>query len=138
MDMEKIAILKEIIPTQIISVSYFPNGKCYKIPMGAFFLDSLYNPFVPDGDDMPGYLYCEYTTQVGVMFMRFRFVNGVGEDLISPISIPLDKTKQTKLHHAVMSLVNMCAKRIITQEITRNKYAITSALHNLSINKEYS
>ncbi len=134
-----IKILKDLAREQIVSVEYFPNGKSYRIPMGVFFLDASYDPFNDDDDnDMSVYIDCEYTIQLGMMYMKCSIQDGAERDLITPVSVPLDKKKQNKLHREIISLVNMCSKRVIAQEISRTKYAISSALNNTITEKQFS
>ena len=134
-----IEVLKAIAKEQIVSVEYYPNGKCYRIPMAAFFLDASYNPFDDDSDDdMSVFVNCEYTTQLGMMYMQCKVLDGNGKLLVAPISIPLDKKKQNQLHREFVSLINLCSKRVIAQEMSRTRYAITSAINSIIMNKKYS
>ena len=135
---EEIAILKEIASGQKISVQYFPGGKIYTIPMAAFLLDLTHDPFTEEDDDMPVYVDCEYTMQMGTMFVKCEILDKNGKVLMPTTFIPLDKKKQNATHRELMSLINLCSKRIIAQEMSRNKYAIASAIQSATLGQEYS
>ena len=134
-----IKTLKEIAKEQTVSVEYYQNGKCYRIPMAAFFLDNKYNPFEEYDDvDMSLYINCEYLMILGIPYMRFSVSDIDHKLIIAPITVPFDKKKQNRVHREILSLVNICSKRIIAQEISRNKYAVASAINSIVMNQEYS
>lgn len=136
--LEKIALLKEIASKQKISVDYGTNTKSYKIPMAAFLLSPFYDPLSDDDDDMSVYVDCEYVMQLGQMFVKCDIFDGNDTEIIPEILIPLEKRRQNATQRELMSLINLCAKRVIAQEISRNKYAIVSAINSTYANKEYN
>ncbi|MBR2286163.1 MAG: hypothetical protein IJ866_01770 [Alphaproteobacteria bacterium] len=135
---DTITTLKDIAKEQTVSVEYYQNGKCYRIPMAAFFLDISYDPFDDEDEDMSLYINCDYIMVLGTPYMRFSVSDIDHKLIIAPIIVPFDKKKQNRVHREILSLVNICSKRIIAQEISRNKYAVASAINSIVMNQEYS
>jgi hypothetical protein len=135
---DTITTLKDIAKEQIISVEYYKNGKCFRIPMAAFFLDISYDPFDDEDEDMSLYINCDYLMVFGIPYMRFSVSDIDHKLIIAPITVPFDKKKQNRVHREVLSLVNICSKRIIAQEISRNKYAVASAINSSVMNQKSS
>lgn len=134
----EIALLKYFIANENVSVEYYDGGKRYIIPSPAFLFDANFDPFAEYDDYMSICVDCFYQMQLGTPFLYCEIRSEYSVLPLEKISIPFDKTKQTPYHRAIMSLINACSKRVIALEISRNKYAITTALESLNNNKQYS
>lgn len=139
MSTDEIVLLKYFASIENVSVEYYDGGKTYQIPVAAFLLDSSYDPFEDYDENMNVYIDCTYiATGMGMPYVVCEISCEDAKTPIEKTIIPLDEKKRTKHQRELMSLINLCSKRVIAQEMSRKKYAITTALSTLNANKEYS
>lgn len=138
MSTEDIALLKYIASVENISVEYFDGGKSYAIPVATFLFDDSPQTLEELDDTEMVFVDCSYKMHLNMPFLQCEITYGDSETLLESASIPLDEKRRNKHQRELMSLINFCSKRIINQEMSRTKYAISSALGSLAANKQYN
>ena len=135
---DEIALLKFVASTENISVEYYDGGKSYAIPVATFLLTGTLQSLDEVDETTPVYINCSYIMLFGTPMIKCEITYGNPEYLWEEAFIPLDSKKRNQRQRDLMSLVNLCSKRVITQEMSRNKYAIATAVSNMNANKQYS
>ena len=133
-----INLLKQIATEENISVDYFDGGKCYTIPYAALFVDTRCDPLAEDSESMNIYINCLYKMQMGIPFIRYDIISEASNTTLESAYIPLESKRRNKYQRNVMSLINLCAKRVIAQELASQKFALHTALSSASADKQYS
>ena len=134
----EIAVLKFFAASECVSVIYYNGGKCYTIPAPAILWDDNIDPSGEYEDYTNICVDCRYQMQFGIPFLFCTIISTHSESPLEQIVIQLNKPKLTKHQRDIMTLINTCSKRVITMEMARNKYAITSAVESMNLNKQYS
>ena len=138
MSIEDIILLRYIASEETVSVSYFPAGKIYLVPVAAFLLDKSYDPLDDINDSIGVYIDCSYAIKMGMPFMHCKIWFNNPENVIESSYVPLDPKLRDTRQRIIMSLINTCSKRVIAQEISRNRYAIYSAYQSMNNDNQHS
>ncbi|MBO4626135.1 MAG: hypothetical protein J5679_02575 [Alphaproteobacteria bacterium] len=143
MELATLSLLKYSAATESVSVEHYPAGdKCYSIPvLSMLFIDD----FPPDADmfDMSNcYVDCSYKMSFGFPTLQCRITIETEEREVikelENISIPLNPKKQNTYQRKIVALINACSKRIIEQEMKRNKIALAAVAHSTLHNNLYN
>ena len=135
---DEIALLKYVASTENVSVEYYDGGKSYTMPIAEFLLDNQPYPLDELDSSTMVYIDCSYIMPLGTPMIKCEITYGEAGILLEEALIPLDVKKRTPHQRNIMSLVNLCSKRVIAQEMSRTKYAIAMAAKTLNANKQYS
>ena len=75
---------------------------------------------------------------MGVPFIHCSISYADSDNYIEDILIPLDAKKRDAYQTEIMYLINQCSRKVIAQEMARNKLALAGAINSLAANKEYN
>ena len=143
MTVESLLLLKYAASTENVSVEHYPDGnKCYAIPVLTMLFDEDYESTSPDDvfDTSLIYLDISYKMMVGFPYMQCKIILEKDEQfaLLEDILIPLDPKQQKPYQRKVMSLINACSKRIIAQEMKKNKIAMAAVAYSATHDNLYN
>ena len=139
MELATLQLLKYGAATETVSVEHYPGGnKCYIFPVLSIFFN---DDFSPDLDTFGTSNCCidiTYKMSLGFPYMQCKIViekdDGSVIAELEDISIPLDPKKQNNYQRKIVALINACSKRVIQQEMNKNRIAMAavaySTLHN--------
>ena len=141
MTQESLVLLKSFASTESVSVEHYANGgRCYAIPvLCMLFSDEPYTS--EDMFDMANIcLDCSYMMPLGVPYMQCKITyekdNKVA--LLEEVAIPLNRKKQNAYQRKIVALLNQCSKRIIEQEMKKNKIARAAVANSTLRNNMYN
>jgi len=137
MELATLQLLKYGATTETVSVEHYPDGgKCYAFPVLSMLFDDEYEP----DSDMFGTSNCcvdiSYKMSLGFPYMQCVITIEKEDNVVEleNILIPLNPKKQNSYQRKIVTLINACSKRIIEQEMKKNKIAMAaiaySTLHN--------
>ena len=127
MTTDELYFLEYYVSEYPVSVMYYDNAKAY-----------LFHVPVSEDEDAQVCVTCSYKMAMGIPFMHCTISYTDSHNYIEDILIPLDAKKRDKYQNEIMYLVNQCSKKVIVQEMARNKIAIAGAINSLAANKEYN
>lgn len=138
MSLDDILLLKLFAASENVSVVYYDNAKCYTVSVPAFLLDDRYDPFAEPTEMLKVFINCSYKMQMGITFLHCQIIREDSDEFAENTLVPMDTKRRNKRQNELMSLINTCARRIIIQEMSHNKFAITSAINAANNGKQYS
>jgi len=127
MTTDELYFLEYYVSEYPVSVMHYGDSKAYL----------FYTPVSPD-EERQVFIHCSYKMAMGIPFMHCTISYADSKEYLEDILVPLDAKKRNEFQNEVMYLVNMCSKKVIAQEMARNKVAIAGAINSLAANKEYS
>ena len=143
MNTDALVLLKYAATTESVSVQHYPDGsKCYAIPVLTMLFDDEYESMSPDDifDTSMIYLDISYKMMLGFPYMQCKIVLEKDENFaeLENISIPLNPQQQNPYQRKIISLINTCSKRVIEQEMKKNKIARAAVAYSATHNNLYN
>ena len=138
MTSNEIALLKYAASTEYISVEYYDGGKIYSFPVASLLLDEKPHTLAELDDTTIVFVDCSYKMQLGTPLIQCDIVYGESGVTKEQTLIPLDAKRRTQHQRDLMSLINFCSKRVIAQEMSRSKYALSTAVSSMTRDKQYN
>lgn len=140
---EALLLLQYSASTENVSVEHYPDGsRCYAVPVLTMLFDDDYASMDQGAifDTSTIYIDCTYKMMVGFPYMQCKLSLEKDDKvaILEEVSIPLDKRRQDAHQRRIVTLINQCSKRIIEQEMKKNKIALAAVANSTLHNNQYN
>ena len=135
-------LLKYGATTGSVSVEHYSDGgKCYASPVRSMMFTDCYEPDSDMFDMSKACVDCSYKMLFGFPYLQCRITIEKENDIVNElenITIPLDTKKQNAYQRKIITLINTCSRRVIEQEMKKNKIAMAAVAYSTLHDNQYN
>lgn len=136
MELATLNLLKSSATANNVSVEHHHTGgdKCYTFPVYSMLFTDDLQPDSTTFEMSTCCVNCSYKMLFGFPYMQCEITierdDGDVVAELESISIPLNSKKQNTYQRKIIALINACSRRVIQQEMKKNKIAMAAVAHS--------